>query len=228
MPATRRAHSPNDGPLPGVLRLAVTRPLRESALEADDDGVGMGFRFLRSHFPSSDSSPEIRLLIPQFWGSRTEGVKLFHASSPGNTPAMKTAIGTGPGDDFMDYHVAVDAVLERASRVILPGDAVDVVTMAEREIERHGACDSRFMKPIEHALHECMEIWTIAQKRAIWRSTGSGRESEASLEDIAGLDDEIDVQWIDLGLEGELMRRIVERLSGGSSKDEKNDDDDDW
>ena len=45
---------------------------------------------------------------------------------------MRVATQAG-GGDFMDYHDAVTAVLEKAARIILPGEPVDVVASAERE-----------------------------------------------------------------------------------------------
>ena len=61
MPAYFLTAAPNDGPLRAALRLAVARPLRETGLEVDDDGVGMTVRFLPSYVTSSDSSPKDRV-----------------------------------------------------------------------------------------------------------------------------------------------------------------------
>ena len=89
---------------------------------------------------------------------------------------------------------------------------MDVVASAEREFARHGACDARFIDPIERSLRECLQQWTAAQKHAIWRSTETGQADDIDF-------DGIEVSWLDMGLEGELMHHIIERLSGKSGDD---------
>ena len=124
---------------------------------------------------------------------------------------MRVATQAG-GGDFMDYHDAVTEVLEKAARIILPGQPVDVVAAAEREFALHGACDRKFIEPIEQALRECLQKWTTAQKRAIWRSTELGEADEID-------SDEVEDLCLDLGLEGELLHHLIERLSGKSGDD---------
>ena len=126
---------------------------------------------------------------------------------------MRVATQAG-GGEFMNYHDAVTAVLERAGRIILPGHAVDVVAAAEREFEQHGSCDAKFMEPIEQSLRECLEAWSIAQKRSIWRSTEDGQQVEDEL------DDSLDAQYLDLALEPELLQHVIKRLSGDRKADE--------
>ena len=126
---------------------------------------------------------------------------------------MRVATQAG-GGEFMDYHDAVTAVLERAARIILPGHAVDVVAAAEREFAKHGACDAKLMEPIERSLRECLSAWSLEQKRSIWRSTESGQQDEADL------DDDLDAQYLDLALEPELLHHVIERLSGGNTAGE--------
>ena len=53
MPATRRAHSPNDGPLAAALRLGTTRRFRDAALVREGEIVGMMVRFSQSPLASS-------------------------------------------------------------------------------------------------------------------------------------------------------------------------------
>jgi len=54
MPATRRAHSPNDGPFFAALRLAAARSLRVTGFGRGEI-VGISIRFLQSHSASSES-----------------------------------------------------------------------------------------------------------------------------------------------------------------------------
>ncbi|MBI4626681.1 MAG: hypothetical protein HY736_26110 [Verrucomicrobia bacterium] len=112
----------------------------------------------------------------------------------------------------MNYHDAVTDVLEKAGRIILPGQAVDVVAAAEQEFARHGTCDARFLEPIERMLSECLQQWTVVQKRAIWRSTEAGQADDIDF-------DESELPWIDVHLEGELMHHIIDRLSGKGAGD---------
>jgi hypothetical protein len=71
MPATRRAHSPNDGPLLAALRFATTRPPRETGLEAVDDGARTPLPRPEARFAEEEEGVGIAVTFPRYFlGSR--------------------------------------------------------------------------------------------------------------------------------------------------------------
>ena len=66
--------------------------------------------------------------------------------------------------------------------------------------------DSKFIDPIEETLRECIQRWSVIQKRQIWESTESGSQSDVRA-DVYAMD------TIDMDLEGELMFHLIEYLS---------------
>jgi hypothetical protein len=106
----------------------------------------------------------------------------------------------------MDYNDAVTEVLDKAARIKLPGHRLDVVSTARREFATRGSCDSKFIDPIEETLRECIQRWSVIQKRQIWESTESGSQSDVRA-DVYAMD------TIDMDLEGELMFHLIEYLS---------------
>ena len=120
----------------------------------------------------------------------------------------------------MDLGDAVLEILEKAEQIKLPGRRLGVVTIARREFAKRGVCDSKFIDPIERVMMECLQAWTMEQKRDLWLSTESGLNSQLPFEDY----DEVS---IDMDLEGELMFHIIEALSPrkkGNRRDELDDD----
>lgn len=117
----------------------------------------------------------------------------------------------------MDYIDAIDDVLERAGQIRLPRHKTDVVTEARREFRKNGACDSKFIDPIEQALRECLLRWTTEQKRSICESTETGMQS-GKFEDYEPIS-------IDRDLEGELMYDLIEELAGGNDAADADEDD---
>jgi len=106
----------------------------------------------------------------------------------------------------MDYDDAVTEVLDKAARIRLPGHRLDVVTMARREFAKRGYCDSKFIDPIQETLRECIQRWSVIQKRQIWESTETGLQSDVR-------PDAYPMDSIDMDLEGELMFHVIEYLS---------------
>jgi hypothetical protein len=116
----------------------------------------------------------------------------------------------------MDYFDAVIEILDKASRIKLPGHKISVVTEARRQFGRNGACDAKFIDPIERFLKECLRSWTPEQKRSIWESTEAG----------AGLDfEDYDMDSIEMDLEGELLFEIIEELAGNNRRADVDDPD---
>jgi hypothetical protein len=113
----------------------------------------------------------------------------------------------------MDYCDAINEVLDRASNIRLPGDDLDVVSIARREFAGRGCCDARLVAPIEQTLRECILRWSTTQKREIWETTETGAEDRAAFEAPTP-------ESIDMYLEDELMFHLIEGLSldqdGGS------------
>ena len=106
----------------------------------------------------------------------------------------------------MGHCDAINEVLDKAGTIKLPRHRLDVVTVARREFAKRGACDAKFIDPIEATLRDCLRGWTLAQKREIWLSTETGAGSDCAAEDF-------EESSIDMDLEGELMYHIIEELS---------------
>jgi hypothetical protein len=121
----------------------------------------------------------------------------------------------------MDYNDAVAEVLDKAARIKLPGHRLDIVTIVRREFGKHGYCDSKFIDPIEEAVRECIQRWSVIQKRQIWESTETGLQSDVRA-------DAYTVDSIDMDLEGELMFHVMEYLSPDSGHGPTDPDDDDY
>ena len=117
----------------------------------------------------------------------------------------------------MYYFDAVNEILNKASRVRLPGDRFNVVVMARRAFDRRGSCDAKFIDPIEKTPRVCLRSWTPEQRRKIWESTGAG--SSANFEDY-------DLSSIELDLEGELLNELIEELAGSDRRQRMGDPDD--
>jgi hypothetical protein len=107
--------------------------------------------------------------------------------------------------------LAIDEVLEKASKIRLPGCRDNVVTIARREFTKRGCCDAKFIEPIERTLRECIQQWSSAKKREIWDSTETGIAHNAR-------DDAWEPFCIDMDLESELLDHLIEKL--GTSADE--------
>lgn len=116
---------------------------------------------------------------------------------------------------FMDYNDAVTEVLDK-----LPGHRLDVVTIAQREFAKRGYCDSKFIDTIEETLRECIQRWSVIQKRQIWESTETGLQSDMRA-------DAYTMDSIDMDLEGELMFHLIEYLSPDSGDGPTDPDEDD-
>lgn len=106
----------------------------------------------------------------------------------------------------MDYCDAIGEILVKAGTIKLPGQRLDVVTVARRGFAKCGYCDTKFIDPIEGTLRKCLRSWTLEQKREIWLSTETGAENDCAVEDY-------EESSIDMDLEGELMAHIIEELS---------------
>ena len=118
----------------------------------------------------------------------------------------------------MEYWEAVDEVLDKAAAIKLPGQRIDVVTMARREFARHGTCDHKLIDPIEEILRTSLEEWSTEKKRKIWESTETDMQSDVPFDVIA-------IDSIDLELEGELMYHLIDELSPHEPGDDRWDDD---
>ncbi len=106
----------------------------------------------------------------------------------------------------MDFGDAIIEILDKAGTIKLPGQRLNVVTVARREFAKWGCCDGKFIVPIEETLRNCLRGWTLEQKREIWLSTETGAESDWAIEDY-------EESMIDMDLEGELMYHVIEELS---------------
>jgi hypothetical protein len=113
----------------------------------------------------------------------------------------------------MDYCDAIIEILDKAGTIELPGQRLDVVTVARREFAKRGYCDAKFIVPIEETLRNCLRGWTLEQKREIWLSTKTGAESDWAVEDH-------EESMIDMDLEGELMDHVIEELSPRKNRDD--------
>jgi hypothetical protein len=119
----------------------------------------------------------------------------------------------------VDYFEAIDEVIERAACIKLPGYRTDIVTIARREFKKRGACDSKFIDPIEEIVRECIREWSPEQKRTIWGSMEIGLQSQEGF----GADT---ADSIDMFLEGELMYHLIEHLAPRPQRNEIGIDDD--
>jgi len=106
----------------------------------------------------------------------------------------------------MDFGDAIIEILDKAGTIKLPGQRLDVVTVARREFAKRGCCDAKVIVPIEATLRNCLRDWTLAQKREIWLSTETGAESDWAIEGY-------EESMMDMDLEGELMDHVIEELS---------------
>ena len=111
----------------------------------------------------------------------------------------------------MNYSDAVTEILKRAGQIKLADQNSDVVTLARREFTKKGRCHSEVVQAIEQVVKECIHCWTVEQKRGIWETTETGKQSKKKFASHTP-------NAINTDLEGELMYHLVESLS--SSKKE--------
>jgi len=74
----------------------------------------------------------------------------------------------------MTYIEAVEEILEKASRIKLPGEKRDIVTLARIEFGKKGSFNSELSDSIEQTVKICIRQWTTEQKRGIWESSLKG------------------------------------------------------
>ena len=120
----------------------------------------------------------------------------------------------------MDYNDAVTEVLDKAARIRLPGHRLDVVSIARRQFAKCGYCDSKFIYPIEETLRECIQRWSGAQKRQIWKSTEAGLQPDVRVEAYT-------MDSVEMDLEGELMFHLMDYLSSDLGDEPTDPDEDD-
>jgi len=99
----------------------------------------------------------------------------------------------------MNQADAIKEILEIASRIKLPGQSLDVVTLARCEYIKNGGCNTELSAQIEHTIKECVQGWTREQKKGIW---------ETSIKGLCFYE-ETD-EWVDRILETELLYHIVD------------------
>lgn len=99
----------------------------------------------------------------------------------------------------MNQADAIKEILEKASRIKLPGQKVDVVTRARCEFRKNGGCHTEISDQIEHTIKTCVQGWTREQKQGIWETSVEGLCFHEQTE-----------EWIDRVLETELLYRIVD------------------
>ena len=102
----------------------------------------------------------------------------------------------------MNHLDATLEILKKAGRIKLPGQNLDVVTLARNEVTTKGSCNPEFSDPIERTIKECLHYWTSEQKRGIWNSGVEGLNFYDYTE-----------EWIDNVLEVELLYHVIESFS---------------
>ena len=99
----------------------------------------------------------------------------------------------------MNQADAIKEILEKASRIKLPGQSLDVVTLARCEYIKNGGCNTDLSAQIEHTIKKCVRGWTAKQKQGIW---------ETSVEGLCFY--EQTAEWLDEVLKTELLYRIID------------------
>ena len=158
MPATRRAHSPNDGPLFAALRLATRRLLRETGFEARGASVGMS-----SDLPNhSRRQASRRSVSPRLAGGAIAAHPPPHVSKPWHRPrsaSLPAATAETPSAPLASK--AGIAAQQEGDLAATSAAIADLAAAAPRRLIRFGRACSR--RVISRRLNGCQ------QRRRNWR-----------------------------------------------------------
>jgi hypothetical protein len=105
----------------------------------------------------------------------------------------------------MDAYEATSRILDIASRVVLPTDKKDVVSIARSQFSRFGHCDAKYVDPIEAVITELLDQWSWQEKAGIWQSMNTSEGEPFDPDEI--------YPGIDLTLHDELLGYVIEELS---------------